>query len=220
MIRNDFYDYIFPLIDPTMKELGYEYKKAKGGWVKKTADLRYELLIGYWKIGNQFNTHLSFSVRHHKVQDIVNHYFAMNPAEFKNTNTINLFLTKLMNFGEHSYKFYSNEEMKVIIDKQYLPFIKNKIAELTTRYANLNNILELLINPKTEYYGCTKYLYHDKMIAIVIAKLINRSDYEKIVLQMRNEFETLKIKWPYCNEIRWYETYFDKMIKDLSTSPS
>ncbi|MGG9964178.1 hypothetical protein [Ferruginibacter sp. SUN106] len=57
--------------------------------------------------------------------------------------------------------------------------------------------------------------YDGHIMAVILAKLLNRSDFEEVVAWAENGLKKLQQKWPSSNEVKWYETFFDKMVTDL-----
>lgn len=214
MTKAHFLNFLIPAVDPLFLIKGY-HRRSNCKWIKKIQGIRFEINIGFWKTGEECNTYLSFGVRYNKVQDIVNQYHDMNPKEYKNTDTLLMYLTHMNMENVNSYSFYTERDLQKIITEEYAPFISEKLGEITDRYSDLENILDLYINPQIEYHQSTKRIYTDKVTAVVIAKFLRKSNYNEIAANVRDEFEKLKVRWPESTEVYLYDKYFDKMLIDL-----
>lgn len=195
-------------------DIGFEYKKNKG-WKKKITDGHIEVYIDFYKIKDVCNTNLYFIVSHYEVNKIAMNYLSSSNTKYNNYYTFVLTLTKWFNLVDIVFSFTNQDELDKILDKYYKKFLLENLEKYSNKYSKLEHILEVYTNPIEENYNLMNRHYDDKIISVIIAKLLDRGDFEKIVYQSKELFELLRTKWPTSMEIKEYDIYFDNMVKDL-----
>jgi hypothetical protein len=218
MNRKEYFEYLIPGIEPVLNMQGFEFKKSTGSFEKKINDGLLKVLFDFYQVGLYYEVNIAFIVRIHSVQNIVVNYIRMNLAEAKHTHTLIFLLSDLLN-RPSPFKFRTEAELDEILLDKFLPFLELQLPVLSERFSKMENILQAYFSPNDSYNPFIyKNLYYNRVVPIVIAKLVAKNDFEKVVEWGRNEMIELKQKWPGSNEAELFDLYFEKLVRYLRTT--
>ncbi|PQJ10486.1 hypothetical protein CJD36_010950 [Flavipsychrobacter stenotrophus] len=212
---NDCLSVVHDLLDHKFIVNGYK-KISPKKWTKQNGSVRFEVIIDFWKLGPELHTYLSFSVIDSQVKKIVGKYLNIDDKKNQSLHTLKFFLFDLLNppLG-NSIVFYDKDGLNSIIKNIYDKFIEIDLHILTEKYGKLENILNVLICQTDMYYGKSTFKYLDMITAVVISKIINSPNYDRIVGMISSEWKARKDKFPFSYDVEFYGLILHKIINDF-----
>ncbi|MEO7312766.1 MAG: hypothetical protein ABIX01_20450 [Chitinophagaceae bacterium] len=217
MNKKGYFQYILPIIEPILIAKNFEYKRSKDYFELKMAGGWFRIQFSFYDFATTYNINIGVEIRIEVVQQIFNRYKNINPNDFKDTFTLILTLPELLNHSEKVFRFNTVGELDSILNDKVVPFLETKIPYLCNQYNNLENVFDYYYKPENENRDFMELKYDGHIIPVIIAKLLKRNDFDKIIKWADNGLKKLQVKWPSSNEVECYETFFDQMVTDLKT---
>ena len=215
MNKKKYFEYILPVIEPILERQGFIFKKSKDSFEKKIFDGLIKIQFNFYDFALTYNINIGFETRINKVQDIFVRYKNINSVNHKDSSTINFALAGLINHTEKVFRFKTVGELDAIISEKFIPFLEKDVPVFCKKYKDMESIFDYYYTPSKQNSDFMEHKYDGHIMAVIIARLLGRTDFEEVVKWADNGLKKLQLKWASSNEVEWYETFFDKMVNDL-----
>lgn len=217
MNKKEYFEYIVPIVEPMLSKYGLTYKKSKDAFIKKIDDGWIKVSFVYYQFALTNNVNIGFEIRRNSVEEIYVHYIDMNPSGYKETSSIGFSLGHLLNIKDavKVFRFTTINELNEIIETFFIPFLEKTVPDFIERYSNLENIYLYLSKPDIKNPNQFYPLYSDLVRALIIYRLLNRSDFEATVIHFDQLLKKLKEQFPSSLDADLYDKYFNKLVDYL-----
>lgn len=217
MDKKKYFEYILPVLQPVLIAQGFKFIKSKDAFEKKIVGgwIRINFFFHHFGFANKVN--MDFSLRIDALQNIFVKYRKMNPSNYKDTASIGFALTSLLGQDQNGFEFETVGEIDELLNNKFIPFLQTDVPNFSQKYNNIEAIFNYYYSPeKSSDFMDLKYNGH--VLAVIAAKLLNRSDFSEVVAWADKGLLKLKQKWPSSNEVELYDTFFGKMVIDLKNT--